>query len=318
MTVAFSLVSPWLSSLLIRAVFTDGANKTVREMTPYVPGSGFTERLNLQYGSGGSDTSFDVFSSDATTDPLPTVVWIHGGAWISGEKENVAPYLKILAAEGYTTVGLNYTIAPEAPYPTAITQINTALGYLLDNAEDLRIDPTRIVLAGDSAGSQLASQVAAMTTNPAFASQVGVVPSLEAGQLKGVILNCGVYDLDELAATATGITGWGFKTALWAYTGERDWSDTSAGAQMSTLDFATADFPATFISGGNGDGLTAGQSKPFAARLTQLGVPVTELFWPDDQEPALPHEYQFHLDFAGAQTALQQTIAFLGSVTAES
>ncbi|PVZ96346.1 esterase [Amnibacterium flavum] len=285
-------------------------------MTPYVPAAGFTSQLNIPYGPSGPDTTLDVFSSEVGGDALPTVVWIHGGAWISGDKSNVAPYLQILAADGYTTVGVNYTIAPEADYPTAITQINSALAYLLENAATLRIDPNRIVLAGDSAGSQLASQVAAMTTNPAFAQEAGIEPALSPTQLRAVILNCGVYDLDELSATATGITGWGFKTALWAYTGERDWSDTRAGAQMSTIDFVTADFPATYISGGNGDGLTAGQSKPFAARLTELGVPVTELFWPDDHTPSLPHEYQFHLDFDGAKTALQQTLDFLSSVTA--
>jgi hypothetical protein len=84
---------------------------------------------------------------------------------------------------------------------------------------------------------------------------------------------------------------------------------------MSTLNAVTADFPPTYISGGNGDALTAGQSKPLATRLQSLGVPVTTLFWAEDYEPALPHEYQFHLDYAGAQKALDETRLFLASIT---
>lgn len=313
-TGVFALISPWLPSLLIRAVFTNGADKTVAEMTPYIPAVGYTEQLDLAYGDVGADTTLDVFSADGA-EALPTVVWIHGGAWLSGDKRDVAPYLKILAAKGYTTVGLNYTIAPESTYPTALTQLNDALAYLVDNAEELRIDPSRIVLAGDSAGSQLASELATITTNPDFAATARITPALSAEQLRGVILNCGVYDLDSLAKGATGIVGWGFKTALWAYTGDRNWSETTAGAQMSTIDFVTADFPTTFISGGNGDALTDGQSKPLAAKLKGLGVEVTELFWPADTDPALPHEYQFHLDSANAQIALDDTLTFLARVT---
>ena len=83
----------------------------------------------------------------------------------------------------------------------------------------------------------------------------------------------------------------------------------------ATLDDVTADFPPTWISGGNADPLTDAQSKPFAARLTTLGVPVTSVFYDEGHVPALPHEYQFHLDRADAQTALDSTLAFLDSVT---
>ena len=314
-TAVFALVSPWLPSLLIRSVFTKGADETVEEMTPYVPADGYTSTTDVQYGEAGAWSTLDVFSDEASTGPLPTIVWIHGGAWLSGDKRDVAPYLKMLAVKGYTAVGVNYTIAPEATYPTAVTQLNTALAYLVAHAEELRVDPTRIVLAGDSAGSQLASQLATMITNPDYASVVGITPALAASALRGVVLNCGIYDLDEMTG-ATGIIGWGFKTALWAYTGDRNWSETKAGSQMSTLDFVTAQFPPVYISGGNGDGLTAGQSKPLAARLRALGVPVTELFWPDDHAPSLPHEYQFHLDFEDAHTAFTKTLEYLASVTA--
>jgi acetyl esterase/lipase len=77
----------------------------------------------------------------------------------------------------------------------------------------------------------------------------------------------------------------------------------------------TADFPPTYLSGGNGDGLTASQSVPLAKALRAAGVEVTDLFWPADHLPALPHEYQFHLRFPEAQEALTATVAFLRART---
>jgi acetyl esterase/lipase len=315
--VAVLQATPWPSALLIRSVFEQGGQQTVAEMTPYEPKSGVEDLGVHQYGAGDSpDTTLSVFSAEGD-EALPTVVWVHGGAWISGHRQDVEPYLRILAAEGYTTVALNYTVGPEAVYPTAVNQLNDALAYLDQHAADLRIDPQKIVLAGDSAGSQLASQLAVLTTNEEYADLMGISPSLAPSQLVGVILNCGVYDMSRMA-DLTGLIAWGFKTALWAYTGTKDWSSTYAGATMSTLDFVTEEFPPTYISGGNGDGLTWLQSVPMAHELTSAGVPVTQLFWPETHEPALPHEYQFHLDLDEAQQALQETIGFLDDLTASS
>jgi acetyl esterase/lipase len=312
--VSLAVATPWPSALLIRAVFGRGARGTVREMLPYVPAGGVSEHPDIVYGAAGGATSMDVFSPATATGPLPAIVWIHGGAWISGGKEDVAPYLRILASRGYTAIGLNYTIAPEAKYPTALTQLNRALGYISEHAAELNVDPGQIVLAGDSAGAQLASQLAVLTTNPEYARLLGIVPSLAPSQLAGTILHCGVYDLEGLA-DLEGVLAWGFQTALWGYTGVKDWSRTDAGEAMSTIRFVNGDFPPTFISGGNGDGLTRRQSVPMNDRLEKEGIDVTALFWASDHEPALPHEYQFHLDYEDARIALEETLAFLGGHT---
>ena len=308
-------LSPWPATLLIRGVFEQGAKKTVTEMDKYVPRSGIVARINQNYGHSGADTAFDVFSPSDSTGLLPTVVWIHGGAWISGIKEDVDPYARIIAARGYTTVTLNYTISPEATYPTALHQLNTALGYLAEHASDYRIDPNRIVIAGDSAGANLASQLATVITSPDYAKRVGVRPSITPDQLRGVVLDCGIYDVSGIP-NVPGLGGWGFRIALWAYIGHKNWSVQPGGQQMGVLDDVTDNFPTTWISGGNGDPLTATQSKPLAARLSKLGVDVTEVFYSPETTPALPHEYQFHLDFPEAQTALQSTVEFLNRLTA--
>ncbi|MFJ4262497.1 alpha/beta hydrolase [Paenarthrobacter nicotinovorans] len=301
--------TPWPSALLIRSVFERGAQATIDEMTPYVPATPLDTRMGVEYKPG---STFDVFSPQGTTAPLPTVVWIHGGAWISGAQRDVNPYLQIMADQGYTTIGMSYPIAPEATYPTAVRDINEALAYIKAHAAELNVDTSRIVLAGDSAGAQLASQMTTLTVNPEYANLMGIQPALQKSELAATILHCGVYDLRAMA-DLNGIVAWGFKTALWAYTGTKDWSATYAGATMSTIDFVTPDFPPTFISGGNGDGLTWLQSVPYSNRLKDAGVPVTELFWPATHQPELPHEYQFHLNFAEAREARDKTFDFLSA-----
>ena len=312
--------SPWPSALAIRAVFERGAADTVAEMEPFVPETGVDARLEVATDdagdAGGADTRLDVFTPTDAQGPHPTVVWVHGGAWISGAKENVDPYLRILASHGYTTIGLDYTIAPEATYPTALRELNESLAYVVEHADELGVDPDQIVLAGDSAGAQLASQLAVLTTNQKYAHLLGLDPALDREQLVGAILDCGVYDLRAMAEL-NGLGQWGFKVALWAYTGTKDWSSSYAGTTMSTIEFVTEDFPPTFISGGNGDALTWIQSVPMSDALADAGVDTTELFWAADHEPALPHEYQFHLDFEEAHVALDETLAFLAEHTAQ-
>ena len=309
-------ITPWPSAMVIRAVFAQGGDATAAEMDKHVPDTKLTETLDVSYGDDGVDTTMDVFTPASATGPLPTIVWIHGGAWISGSKENVDPYMRILAAEGYTTIAVNYTIGPEGFYPKAVHQINKALGYIDEHASDLNVDPTQIVLAGDSAGGQLASQMATLITSTDYAEIMDIEPKMSADQVVATVLNCGVYDLAALAAL-DGIVGWGFKSSMWAYAGTKTWAEDSSGATMSTVNWVTEDFPTTYISGGNGDGLTWLQSIPMADRLSELGVDVTTLFWPAPHEPSLPHEYQFHLDMPDAQTALQKTIDFLDANTTQ-
>jgi len=307
-------LTPWPSAMIIRSVFTKGGDETAAEMTKHVPDTALDERKDVAYGDAGADTTMDVFRPASADGALPTVVWIHGGAWISGSKEDVDPYLRILAAEGYTTIGVNYTRGPEGVYPLAVHQLDEALAYIDAHAAELGVDPRRIVLAGDSAGAQLASQMATLITNPDYAEILGIRPSILADQLVATVLNCGVYDLAALAEL-DGVAGWGFKSAMWAYSGTKTWAEDSTGATMSTVDWVTADFPATYISGGNGDGLTWLQSIPMSKRLQELGVDVTPVFWPAPHEPELPHEYQFHLDLPEARKALADTIAFLDAHT---
>lgn len=284
--------SPWPAALLIRGVFYRGASQLVAQMEPYAPD--VTEHRGIRYQDDAGTRRLDIYLPPGHTGETraPVVFWVHGGAWISGSRRDVAPYLRMLAARGFAAVGVDYSVAPGSRYPQALQELDQALMFLQSHAGKYGLDMDSVVLAGDSAGAQLAAQLAAAVSSPEYAAGLGISPALAGPQLRGALLHCGVYDLDAMGKL-TGILGWGFRTALWAYTGKRRFNDTAAAAQMSVSTHATAAFPPVFISGGNGDGLTAAQSVPFAELLESLGVAVTRRFWPQDLSPALPHEAQF-------------------------
>lgn len=304
-------LSPRPGALIVRWVFNRDAARTTEAMAKH--GAGGVEVVrDQQYRTGDADAHLDVYFPGSTESALPTVVWTHGGAWISGNKANCATYYELLASRGFTVISLDYSLGPERTYPAAVHQINDAHAYIVAHAESLHVDPSKIFLAGDSAGAQLSSQLATLISSPKYAQMMGVEPALRPEQVRGVLLNCGIYDVANMVG-GPGIIGWGVDRSLWAYTGIRKFLGTAAAEQMSTLDHVTADFPSAYVSGGNADPLTDRQSKPLADKLSGFGVKVDTVFYPADHEPALGHEYQFNLDNEDGMAAFERTVEFLSA-----
>lgn len=308
---AFRL-SPWPSVALVEYMFAKGDAASDAALEKHVP-PGVSARRDIAYGAGGADERLDLFRPDAAAGPLPAIVWVHGGAWVAGSKDAVANYLQVLAAEGYATVGVEYSTGFGATYPKPVAQVNAALAFLTAHAAELGIDPGRIVLAGDSAGAQLAAQTALIVTDPAYAELIGIAPGLAAGQLRGVLLLSGAFDID--AVDYDGPFGWFSHTVLWAYSGVKDFLDDERFRLMSVTNHVGPGFPPAFISSGNGDPLLK-QAEALAGRLEGLGARVDSLFFPPGTTPPLPHEYQFDLDRPEGRQALARMRAFLAGVLA--
>lgn len=111
----------------------------------------------------------------ASARPRPVVVWVHGGGWKSGSKENCP--LVWLAAEGYAVVSLNYRLSYAARWPAQLDDVRTAIRWLRTNAATYQLDPGRIAVAGGSSGGNLASVVgtAPAPAGESVSSRVGAV-----------------------------------------------------------------------------------------------------------------------------------------------
>jgi len=100
-------ISPRLGTRLIRSVFEKDAADVKRAMEAHAPG-GISSSVDQPYRSGDDHARLDVYFPETVgpDERLPTVVWTHGGAWISGHKDDAAPYFQLIAAEGYAVYAL--------------------------------------------------------------------------------------------------------------------------------------------------------------------------------------------------------------------
>jgi acetyl esterase/lipase len=309
-------ISPAPGAAVIRYMFDKGSADLAKRIESFKP-TGITSIKGEHYRPN-EDIHLDVYFPEevaSTGKSLPTVVWVHGGGWLSGSKEDAAVYYQSLAKEGFTVIPIDYTIAPAGQYPLPVEQVNDALAYIVTNAERFHVDKDRIFIAGDSAGAQITSQIAMVITGPTdYAVKVQIKPSIAPRQLRGVILHCGFYDLPKFVESAeispVRFLRWGMSTMIWAYMGKRSPDDLDL-RKMSAMYNATPAFPATFISGGNGDPLTDGHSRPFAEKLSSMSVPVTTLFYPAEHQPSLGHEYQFDLNLEDSRATLKKTAEFI-------
>jgi acetyl esterase len=308
------LFSPRPTAHAIRRLFArTGAERAARLLAdaPH----GVLAALDQSYDSH-PDCKLDVYlpgSATASEDTLPVIVWIHGGAFVGGTKDEYGGYFRLLASQGFVVVAPRYSLAPESTYPVPTRQLMAALRWVGANSGRFHMDPNRIVLAGDSAGAQLAAQLAALITNPAYVDALGIAPSMAPARLRGVALCCGIFDVTRLKDDSPYRPL--FAAIGWAYSGTRDYRTNARFVDtVSVFSYVTREFPPTFITAGNNDPLER-QSQDFAVALIEADVDLETLFYPEDHEPPLPHEYQLELGLEDARVAFTRLVAFFERVT---
>jgi len=180
-------------------MFNLGASLGDRKRDSLIPlPLGITECRNISYGSHGTWNLLDVYYPNGTTAPLPTIVSIHGGGYVYGSKEIYRRYGMDMARRGFAFVNFNYRLAPKWKFPTPLWDTNKVMEWICQNAARYHLDPDRIILVGDSAGAQLASQYAAIAANSDYAAVFHMkVPDIT---IRALGLNCGMYDMATLAA----------------------------------------------------------------------------------------------------------------------
>jgi len=109
----------------------------------------------------------------------PAIIYFHGGGWVLNFLDIYDASLARLANQsGATIISVNYQKAPEHPFPIPFDDCYATLLWAIANAEDLKINPNRVGVAGDSAGANLASGVAikARDNNISLAFQLLIYP----------------------------------------------------------------------------------------------------------------------------------------------
>jgi len=118
-----------------------------------VPAGVKVERDIEYVAGGGKSRSLDIYLPEKPEGKLPLVVWIHGGAWLGGDKDG-CPAARMVS-RGYVAASINYRLSQEAIFPAQIEDCKAAIRWLRANADKYNIDADRIGVWGSSAGGHL-------------------------------------------------------------------------------------------------------------------------------------------------------------------
>ncbi|GAB7070659.1 alpha/beta hydrolase [Mycobacterium hodleri] len=127
-------------------------------------------------GPGGPIPIRLYWPPEAGDAPVPVAMFFHGGGWVVGDLDSYDNDARRHAVgSGALVVSVEYRLAPEHPYPAAVDDVWAATRWVAEHAADLGADPTRLAVAGDSAGGNLAAVVAQLardTSGPPIAFQL--------------------------------------------------------------------------------------------------------------------------------------------------
>ena len=123
---------------------------------PKVP-EGITVHRDIAYVTDGHERQKLDLYIPGEGENLPLIIWVHGGAWLGGNKRRYAPmaYLK----SGYAGASINYRLSQHATFPAQIEDVKAAVRWLRANAETYRLDPNRFAAWGSSAGGHLVAML---------------------------------------------------------------------------------------------------------------------------------------------------------------
>jgi acetyl esterase len=200
--------------------------------------------------------------------PFPGVVYLHGGGWIIGDLDTHDKICRAISKRaGAVVVSVDYRLAPEHPFPAALEDSVDATSWVADNSAALGIDPRRLIIAGDSAGANMATVVAAKAAD---------------AKRPGVVLQVLVYPVTDLSAFDTE----SYREFAEDHFLSRSLMEWFVGAYLPRVaDRATPDASPAFIANlgrlppalvitAECDPLRD-EAEAYARRMQQAGVPVT-------------------------------------------
>jgi acetyl esterase/lipase len=154
-----------------------------------------------QYGYAGNiSLKLDVWQNQDSKTPLPTVIYVHGGGWVFGDRTGAMPELLPYMQKGWNVVNVEYRMASQALAPAAVEDVRCALRWVYRNAAEYHFDTDRIIVTGHSAGGHLALMMGMLTARDGFDNNCPAEPSMGEKPLKvaAVVNWFGIADVADL------------------------------------------------------------------------------------------------------------------------
>ena len=214
---------------------------------------------NICYGNQYPNSFLDVYLSPAENIIHPTFIYVHGGGYTWGTKDDYKPaspeqglglFFNGLNKLGFHIVSINYAYAPEYTYPTPIIQLSQAIEFLKTISE-LSLNINCTAFGGDSAGGQLIGQLLNIQTNKEYAEELSIPSVLSPESIKAAVFFSGLLDLERFGVTYNKITDKLFSKCGYAYFNTDTLPGNPQCIRASIINHATLEFPPCFISDGN-------------------------------------------------------------------
>lgn len=236
---------------------------------------------------------------------LPAIVFVHGGGWNSGVRENFAPMAIRMAEHGYAAATISYRLSPEAKYPAAIQDAHAAVRFLRANAARYGIDGGRIAIGGASAGGQIASLAGVSAGEARFEPEAGAVAGADgvSSAVQAIVDIDGVLDFTDPAARQYEDNPAKQPTAAVAWLGARYAEQPALWREASPLFHVSAQTPPVLFIGSAQPRFSVGR-EAMVEKMKALGIPSQVVMVPNT-----PHS--FWLLDPWFEPTVQATLDFL-------
>jgi acetyl esterase/lipase len=227
-------------------------------VVPHDPGSRMAAS-DIAYGDDPRQRLDVYVPTEATTRPLPVVVFFYGGSWSNGSKDRYRFAGRALAARGAVAVVADYRLVPDVTYPAFIEDGAAATAWARDNAARFGGDPERVFLSGHSAGAHMAVSLA---LDPRFLEARGMTQS----DIAGVVSLAGPFEFEPERYRAT----------RRAFAGALD------DPRIRPMTLASPDAPPMLLLHGGADTTVEPRNAPaLAEALSNAGVAARAKVYPD-------------------------------------
>ena len=227
---------------------------------------GVTREVGIEYGKvGDRSLKLDLYHPVKPSQPLPVILFIHGGGWKGGDRSDMAFYCLKYAERGYITATISYRFSQEAPFPAAVSDAKCAVRFLRAHAAQYGISPNQIAVSGNSAGGHLAMMVGYSSDRPEFEGEGGN-PGVSSA-VQAVIDFYGPVDLTTEFARKQGV--------LKSFLGGKTWEEApDLFKKASPITYLNPGDPPTLVIHGTIDDIVPiDQADLLAGKLKELGIP---------------------------------------------
>ncbi|MEN8138280.1 MAG: alpha/beta hydrolase [Bacteroidota bacterium] len=149
----------YLSNTTLKISYALGRLKLI-DKKPELP-SNIKSYKNIIYSVTENDTlRLDIYRHKEIKGLRPLLIFVHGGAWRKGKKEDYLPYIIPFSKKGYVCASISYSLSPKTHFPQAVSDVKNSVNWLLENANEYMIDTGKVALIGGSAGGHLSLMTA--------------------------------------------------------------------------------------------------------------------------------------------------------------